>query len=101
MIAEGSVGIALYPAHGTDAATLLRCADVATYAAKRGWRSCPLRHDARTRPTGRLTPIGPPDEPARTTRGSRPIGSWVTRGRAHGDRQQEQHYGGYMPHPYH
>jgi len=35
VIAEGSVGIALYPPHGTDAATLLRCADVALYAAKR------------------------------------------------------------------
>ncbi len=35
VIAGGSVGIALYPAHGTDAATLLRRADVALYAAKR------------------------------------------------------------------
>ncbi len=33
--AGGSVGIACYPAHGTDAATLLRHADVAMYEAKR------------------------------------------------------------------
>jgi diguanylate cyclase (GGDEF)-like protein/PAS domain S-box-containing protein len=30
-----SVGVTLYGAHGTDAATLLRCADIAMYAAKR------------------------------------------------------------------
>jgi len=42
VVAEGrrfvvgaSIGVALYPAHGTDAATLLRCADAAMYAAKR------------------------------------------------------------------
>lgn len=33
---EASVGIALYPEHGEDAATLLRRADVAMYAAKTG-----------------------------------------------------------------
>ncbi len=33
-----SVGIALYPAHGTDAETILRHADAAMYAAKRGQR---------------------------------------------------------------
>jgi len=31
-----SVGVALYPAHGADAAALLRAADVAMYAAKHG-----------------------------------------------------------------
>jgi predicted signal transduction protein with EAL and GGDEF domain len=33
---RASVGLALYPAHGGDAQTLLRCADVAMYVAKRG-----------------------------------------------------------------
>src|SRR5262249_35688765 len=32
----GSVGIALAPDHGIDAGTLLRCADIAMYAAKGG-----------------------------------------------------------------
>jgi diguanylate cyclase (GGDEF)-like protein len=34
-----SIGIALYPAHGDSATVLLRCADAAMYAAKRG--RCP------------------------------------------------------------
>jgi len=34
----GSIGIALYPAHGVDAATLLREADIAMYVAKRTHR---------------------------------------------------------------
>jgi diguanylate cyclase (GGDEF)-like protein len=32
---DASVGIALHPAHGTDGSTLLRCADVAMYVAKK------------------------------------------------------------------
>jgi len=36
VVAGGSSGIALYPDHGADATTLLRQADVAMYAAKRG-----------------------------------------------------------------
>jgi diguanylate cyclase (GGDEF)-like protein len=32
----GSIGIAVFPQHGADAETLLRCADVAMYVAKRG-----------------------------------------------------------------
>ncbi len=35
---SGSIGIALGPDHGTDAHTLLRCADVAMYVAKRTGR---------------------------------------------------------------
>ncbi|MBD3617921.1 MAG: EAL domain-containing protein [Chromatiales bacterium] len=31
----GSIGVAVYPEHGTDSHALLRCADVAMYAAKR------------------------------------------------------------------
>jgi diguanylate cyclase (GGDEF)-like protein len=32
----GSIGVALYPEHGTDVHTLLRCVDIAMYQAKRG-----------------------------------------------------------------
>jgi len=38
----GSIGLAVAPAHGTDAATLLRHADVAMYAAKRGRDGCAM-----------------------------------------------------------
>ncbi len=41
---DGSIGIALYPNHGTDAATLMRHADVALYAAKRGRRGMAVYH---------------------------------------------------------
>ncbi len=43
---EVSIGIALYPAHGTDPLTLFRHADVAMYIAKRGHERCAL-YDAR------------------------------------------------------
>jgi len=46
--AEASIGIALYPAHGAEAATLLQHADVAMYAAKRtgeGWAVYNPAHD--------------------------------------------------------
>ncbi len=46
--AEASIGIALYPAHGAEAATLLQHADVALYAAKRtgeGWAVYNPAHD--------------------------------------------------------
>src|SRR5579863_186623 len=39
---EASIGIALYPAHGTDALTLFRHADVAMYNAKRKHEGCAL-----------------------------------------------------------
>jgi diguanylate cyclase (GGDEF)-like protein len=45
-----SIGIALYPDHGEDAAALLRAADVAMYAAKRGksgWSLYDPSHDER------------------------------------------------------
>jgi len=42
VVVGGSLGIALYPAHGADAATLLRHADVAMYAAKRTGGGCAL-----------------------------------------------------------
>lgn len=32
---DGSIGVAVYPEHGTDSHALLRCADVAMYACKR------------------------------------------------------------------
>jgi diguanylate cyclase (GGDEF)-like protein/PAS domain S-box-containing protein len=34
MMVGGSIGLATYPTHGTDADSLLRCADVAMYSAK-------------------------------------------------------------------
>ena len=45
---EASIGIALYPAHGSDSLTLFRHADVAMYVAKKRHEGCALydtRHD--------------------------------------------------------
>ncbi len=59
LVLSGSVGLALAPEHGTDAATLLRRADVAMYAAKRLGTSVEvyqLEHDPHS--TRRLTIIG-------------------------------------------
>jgi diguanylate cyclase (GGDEF)-like protein/PAS domain S-box-containing protein len=50
-VVGASIGVALYPAHGTDAAALLRCADAAMYAAKR----------AAVRPGGNLAVYAAPD----------------------------------------
>jgi GGDEF domain-containing protein len=41
VVADGSVGISLYPTDGVDAATLMQHADAAMYAAK---RTAPGRH---------------------------------------------------------
>jgi len=50
-VVGASIGVTLYPAHGTDAAALLRCADAAMYAAKR----------AAVRPGGNLAVYAAPD----------------------------------------
>jgi len=59
VIAGGSVGIALYPDHGEDADALLRQADVAMYAVKRGGGGYAVYNPAHDRHTPRrLTLIG-------------------------------------------
>jgi diguanylate cyclase (GGDEF)-like protein/PAS domain S-box-containing protein len=55
----GSIGVAVFPDHGTDSHALLRCADVAMYAAKHSTHPVALYHadlDANT--PERLTLIG-------------------------------------------
>jgi diguanylate cyclase (GGDEF)-like protein/PAS domain S-box-containing protein len=39
---SASIGLAVFPEHGRDAETLLRCADVAMYSAKRSGRGCAI-----------------------------------------------------------
>jgi len=59
VFAGSSVGIALYPDHGEDAAALLRQADVAMYAVKRGGGGYAVYNPAHDRHTPRrLTLIG-------------------------------------------
>ncbi len=59
VIVGGSVGIARYPDHGADAAALLRHADVAMYAVKRGGGGYAVYNPAHDRHTPRrLTLIG-------------------------------------------
>jgi len=59
VIVGGSVGIALYPDHGEDAAALLRHADVAMYAVKRGGGGYAVYNPDHDRHTPRrLTLIG-------------------------------------------
>lgn len=43
---DASAGIALFPNHATDAQSLLRCADIAMYAAKRKGKGCCATYDA-------------------------------------------------------
>lgn len=43
---EASAGIALFPHHATDAQSLLRCADMAMYSAKRKGKGCCATYDA-------------------------------------------------------
>jgi diguanylate cyclase (GGDEF)-like protein len=45
-VAQASIGVAMYPDHGTDAETLLRHADIALYRAKSGGRGRARMFDA-------------------------------------------------------
>jgi diguanylate cyclase (GGDEF)-like protein len=40
LVIGASIGISVFPAHGSDAETLIRCADIAMYAAKNRGRNC-------------------------------------------------------------
>ena len=48
-----SIGIALFPLHSSDAAGLLRCADIATYEAKRQEHGCAVFETAQVQQTVR------------------------------------------------
>ncbi|HBH39197.1 MAG TPA: diguanylate cyclase, partial [Curvibacter sp.] len=47
---SASIGIAFYPAHGTDAQTLMTHADQAMYAAKKGGKNAARVYDAHQTP---------------------------------------------------
>ena len=59
MCVAGSIGIALYPGYGMEACDLLRCADMAMYAAKRAGSGCAVYHSDGPTPTAiGLTSVG-------------------------------------------
>jgi diguanylate cyclase (GGDEF)-like protein/PAS domain S-box-containing protein len=53
-----SIGVAMFPEHGGDSATLMRRADSAMYHAKRGGRGCSLYNTTLTRSSGNALALG-------------------------------------------
>jgi diguanylate cyclase (GGDEF)-like protein/PAS domain S-box-containing protein len=53
-----SIGVAMFPDHGADSATLMRRADSAMYHAKRGGRGCSLYDVTLTRSSGNALALG-------------------------------------------